>query len=180
MSKVNPANNIALVIVDWQERLFAAMPEDIRGQYLKNVANLKWFCTQLGIPIICSEQYPKGLGATVSLLQPVEAVEKISFSALNEPQFVASLEKLGRRHILLAGMETHICVAQTAHDLVAKDYPVWVVADGCLSRKKLDWKIALQRMVVDGARITTSEAIMFEILGDANHGLFKALSKRIK
>lgn len=180
MSKANPADNIVLVLIDWQERLFSAMPEGLRDENLKNATHLKWLADQLGIPVVVSEQYPKGLGPTLAALQPVDAIAKTSFSAMDNPEFVEKINALGKRHVLLSGMETHICVSQTAHDLCEANFPVWVVADACLSRKKTDWKISLQRMVVDGSRITTTEAIIFEILEKAEGDLFKALAKRIK
>ncbi len=109
-----------------------------------------------------------------------DAIPKTSFSAMAEPAFAARLQGLGKRHVLLSGMETHICVAQTCRDLREADYPVWLMADACLSRRKLDWKLSLQRMVVEGAQITTTETLIFDLLGTSSHPLFKQLSKRIK
>jgi nicotinamidase-related amidase len=180
MSDVDPADNVVLVLVDWQERLFQAMPEGVREQNLNNAETLAWICRELGIPVIVSEQYPKGLGSTLPGLQAEDAVSKTSFSAMQEPAFAAALGKLGSRHVLLSGMETHICVAQTCRDLREANHPVWLMADACLSRRKLDWKLALQRMVVDGAQITTTETLIFDLLGGSTHPLFKELSRRIK
>ena len=102
MSKANPADNIALVFIDWQERLFSAMPAAIGDEYLKNASHLRWLADRLNIPVVVSEQYPKGLGSTVDALQPVDAIAKTSFSAMDNPEFA----KRGRYLSLAMDMMT--------------------------------------------------------------------------
>jgi isochorismate hydrolase len=171
---------IMLCIVDVQEKLFLAMPEGVREDYIKNIANLKWMFEQLGFPILVTEQYPKGLGSTVSGLQPVEALDKMTFSIAQDEKIVQKITEVNPEQVVLCGMETHICVAQSCRDLSSAGIHVWVVADGCLSRKKEDWKFGLQRMVVDGGRLITTESVLFEIIETAEHPLFKEISKRVR
>ncbi|MBM74166.1 MAG: hydrolase [Proteobacteria bacterium] len=172
--------DILLMIVDWQEKLHNAMPEHLREEALKKASNLKWLFEELGHPIIITEQYPKGLGPTHTALQPVDAISKMSFSAIGNAQVVEQLKALQPQQVILVGMETHICISQTCRDLCQANIPVWCVTDACLSRHKVDWKYALQKMVVDGARLITAEAAMFEIIETAEHPLFKELSRRIR
>jgi isochorismate hydrolase len=172
--------DLLLMIIDWQERLHSVMPEGIRERALKNACNLKWLFEQLDLPVLVTEQYPKGLGHTVEALQPVEAIEKMSFSAISHQEVVDRLKSLQPKQVLLIGMEAHICIAQTSRDLCDAGIPVWCITDTCTSRRKEDWKYALQRMVVDGARLISAEAAMFEILATAEHPLFKDLSRRVR
>ena len=172
--------DLLLMIVDWQEKLHHAMPEHLRTKALKHASNLKWLFEELGYPVITTEQYPKGLGSTHPDLQPVQAISKMSFSAIANEAVVAELKKLQPQQVLLVGMETHICISQTCRDLCQANIPVWCITNACLSRHKEDWKYALQKMVVDGARLITAEAAMFEILETAEHPLFKELSRRIR
>jgi len=169
-----------LAIIDWQERLFPAMNPDFRDDALGRVANLKWLAQSLEMPVVVSEQYPRGLGPTVPDLAVEGAIAKTTFSAMEEPAFAAAVAAAGRSHVLLAGMETHICVAQTCRDLIAAETTVWVVADACLSRRRLDWELGLDRMRADGARVVSAEAALFELVGDARSPWFKALSQRIR
>ena len=180
MSHFMTAANCALLFIDWQERLFPVMNEKCRDRYLKNAENLHWLAKELDIPVLFSEQYPRGLGATLSALEATAPIEKITFSALQTPEFEQALSRLEKPHVILSGMETHICVAQTARDLGAAGYTVTVVADAVLSRRKLDWKIGLQRMTAEGCRISTTEGVLFEWLQRAGSETFKALSKRIR
>ena len=171
----------ALLLIDWQERLFPAMPEGVRESALNAAMNLRWLAGELGLPVLVSEQYPRGLGSTLPQLAGSPTIEKISFSAMREPAFADALGALSpRRDVLLSGMETHICVAQTARDLSAEGYRVWLIADACLSRRKLDWRLGLERAVADGCRVVSAEAALFELVGRAGTPLFKELSKRIR
>jgi hypothetical protein len=169
-----------LAVIDWQERLFPAMPEGLRDRALAQGANLTWLARSLDIPIVASEQYPRGLGPTLPDLEISQALPKTTFSAMRDPAFRQALEASGRSQVILSGMETHICVAQTARDLLASALEVWVVADACLSRRRLDWELGLDRMRADGARVVTAEAALFELLGEAAGPIFKELSRRIR
>jgi nicotinamidase-related amidase len=180
MSRRLDAEDTALLLVDWQVRLFGAMPEAHRDAALAQAANLRWLAGELGVPVITSEQYPRGLGPTLDDLAVDDAIEKSCFSAMSCTPFAERLAATGRRTILLTGMETHICVAQTAAELLDAGHRVHVVADACLSRRTLDWRIGIDRMVADGARPLTTEAVMFELIGAAGTPLFKEVSRRIK
>ena len=170
----------SLVAIDWQERLFPAMPEDIRGRALKHAGTLLWLARTLQMPVWVTEQYPKGLGHTLPELGVTQAFAKTAFSAWADPVFQDAFARDARRQVVLTGMETHICVAQSARDLLAAGHEVWVVADACLSRRRLDWQLGLERMRADGAKIVTAEAALFELLGEAGGPVFKEVSRRIR
>jgi nicotinamidase-related amidase len=170
----------ALAVIDWQERLFPAMPEGIRDQALARAETLLWLAGELAIPVVASVQYPKGLGPLLPQVDVPQPAEKTEFSAVRAPAFAAALRATGRSDVLVTGMETHICVAQTARDLVAAGFETWVAADACLSRRKLDWELGLERIRADGGRVVTTEAALFELVGRAGTPLFKELSRRIK
>ena len=175
----------ALLLVDWQERLFEAMPAGARDEARVRAANLRWLCSELELPMFASEQYPRGLGRTLPDLLIPDTVEKLSFSALRVEGLATRLADAlpsgsEPRNVLLAGMETHICVAQTARDLGLAGYRVWLVADACLSRRRFDWDMGVQRIHGDGAIIVSAEAALFELLGEAGTPLFKELSRRIR
>ena len=120
-----------------------------------------------------------GVGVSAAVLSaPRQCASSVVFlEALEASQ---ALEASGRSQVILSGMETHICVAQTARDLLASALEVWVVADACLSRRRLDWELGLDRMRADGARVVTAEAALFELLGEAAGPIFKELSRRIR
>lgn len=170
-----------LMIIDIQERLAAAM------QYGESVIDstdiLVTISKDMGIPILTTEQYPKGLGSTVEKLNrnldKDSIYEKISFTGYIE-QVISSLKQLGRKKVIVVGMEAHVCVLQTVRDLLADGYQVFVVADGVCSRTKQDYKIALNLMDVMGAVITGMEAVCFDLLKEAGTPLFKKISKLIK
>ena len=178
-ARITP-NNAALVIVDWQEKLYRVMDESRREQALKAASNLKWMAESTEMPVLISEQYPKGLGPTVLPLRGQPTVEKVTFSAMATEEFSNRLATLKREHVVVSGMETHICVAQTCRDLVDAGHTVWLVADACLSRRELDWELGVERIRADGARVVTSEAVLFDLLGTAKSPHFRELSKRIR
>ena len=180
MSQSMSKESCVLLFIDWQVRLFPVMPEKIRENNLKNASNLKWLAEQLGIPTLFSEQYPKGLGPTLDTLQPCDPLEKVTFSVLKTTALSEALSKENRPTVILSGMETHICVLQSAQDLVNAGYKVWVPADAVLSRHKLDWKMGLQTMVSMGCQLTSTESLCFSWLESAKNPHFKAFSKRIR
>ena len=186
MSSILHASSAVLAIIDWQERLFPAMDESRRAHALARTDDLIWLSRAMDIPVIASEQYPRGLGPTLPELKIEGAIPKTTFSALREPEFAealsaaAALSPTRRRQVVLTGMETHICVAQPSRDLLALDWEVWVVVDACLSRRELDWRMGIRRMKDDGARLVTAEAVLFELLGKAGGPLFKEISRRIR
>ena len=178
-ASLDPSSTLVAVI-DWQVRLFPAMEESRKSHALARTQDLIWLAGALDVPVLTSEQYPKGLGPTLPELGIETAFSKTSFSAMQEPTFADAFAASGRNQVVLTGMETHICVAQTCRDLRAKEIQVWVVADACLSRRPLDWQWGLERMREDGARIVTAEAVLFELLGQAGGPLFKEVSRRIR
>jgi isochorismate hydrolase len=173
--------NALLVVVDVQEALVRAMDQGVAQKVIRNITTLLTFAGQMKIPVAATEQYPRGLGKTVPEIQkhldPVEPVEKVSFSCCGTDAFNRHLETLGRTQILLTGMETHVCVLQTAADLVVRGFEVHVVADAVCSRRKPDWKVGLRWMETRGVTVTTTEIVTFQFLREAGTDEFKRLSK---
>tara|TARA_B110000037_G_C16988055_1_gene451873 strand:- start:162 stop:683 length:522 start_codon:yes stop_codon:yes gene_type:complete len=170
----------ALMLIDWQERLFPVMPEGIRERNLKQVSTLHWFAKETGMPTFVSEQYPKGLGATLSSLEVTGAISKTHFSAMKEEVFANKVKENLPETVILTGMETHICVLQTGLDLLALGCRVQVVVDGVLSRRELDWKTGLAQLEKAGADLVTTEGVLFAHLEKAGGSLFKGVSRRIR
>jgi hypothetical protein len=169
-----------VVVVDWQERLLPAMPQALQEAATRRAEAIVALAADLEIPVLRTEQYPKGLGPTVPSLRGAPTFEKITFSALGSSEFAQALVEAGRRQVLLLGMETHICVAQTACDLIGVGYQVHLLADACLSRRKLDWKVGVDKVRSEGARIATVESIGFELLGLAGTPTLMAFRQRIR
>jgi nicotinamidase-related amidase len=172
------ADRAALLVVDIQEAFRDVIPGAdaviARTQILARAATL------LELPIIVSEQYPKGLGKTVSELDDVLAgalvVEKTTFSAAHAPSF-----SLGARNqVIVCGIETHICVAQSVLDLLATDVEVWLACDALGSRVADDRALAIQRLSLAGAVPSSTESICFELLKDAKNAHFKEIQGLIK
>jgi len=175
-------NRCVLVLIDFQEKLFPHVYEYQR--VLARIDLLLCAANLLQIPLLLTEQYPKGLGNTIEeirkALPQVQPLEKMDFSCVQAAGFKERLSSLQRDQIVLAGIETHICVAQTAMDLVSKGERVFVVADATSSRRPLDAQVALQRLEQSGLTVTTTEAVVFEWLRRAGTDEFKALQPKIK
>jgi nicotinamidase-related amidase len=171
-----------LLIVDIQERLAAIMKE--KDKIVKNCLHLIELAKMLEIPVMVTEQYPKGLGRTVSELQtavPVyKPIEKTAFDCCGEPAFVTEIKKLGKKKVIMTGMETHICVLQTTIGLLQEGLTVHVVRDAICSRTKENWKTGISFMRDAGAVITCTETVLFQILKVAGTEEFKKISQRIK
>lgn len=177
----------ALLVVDIQDRLVTAMPADALADVTRNTAILITAADQLGLPIVVSQQYPKGLGATarpvedaLAAARGVHRFDKIAFSAAAAPAFAALAAGLGRDQWILCGMESHVCVYQTARDLVARGWDVHVCADAVCSRTAANREIGLGLMARAGAVISSTEACVFDLLGRAGTDEFRALSRVIK
>ena len=177
----------ALIVVDIQDRLLPAMPADTVADMMRNSAILITAADQLGLPIVVSQQYPKGLGGTarpiedaLAKVRGVHRFDKLEFSAAAAPAFAALAPGLGRDQWLVCGMETHVCVYQTARDLVARGWAVHVCADAVSSRTPANREIGLGLMARAGAVITSTEVCVFDLLGRAGSDEFRALSKVIK
>ncbi|WP_245156617.1 hydrolase [Clostridium aminobutyricum] len=181
-----------LVAIDFQEKLMPVMHdakklEQTMGKLIKG-------CRHIGVPVLVTQQYTKGLGATIEKLSDAltqaldensekavfEPIEKTSFSAMGEPEFVKALEASGKKTVIMTGIEAHICVQQTTLDLLEAGYQVFLVEDAVESRSKADKKTALRRMAQSGAIETTYEAVLFELVGGAKQPGFKQISAIVK
>jgi nicotinamidase-related amidase len=138
----------------------------------------------LDVPIMITEQYPKGLGTTIpqisEVLGTLRSVEKIAFSCCDEPGFQQVLEETSRKNVIISGIEAHVCVLQTAVDLISSGYQPVVVADCISSRNPEDKNVALDRMRTEGSMVTTCESILFELAGTARTEEFKTISGLVK
>jgi nicotinamidase-related amidase len=159
-------NNSLLVLVDIQERLLPKIHD--HAPLLKNALALVESCKILNVPVLVTEQYPEGIGPTVAALKPAldqcAPIGKRTFSCCREPRFMQALKESGRKQIILAGIETHVCVFQTAADLVREGYAVEVVSDAVGSRTAENKTIGLARMRALGADIGSVESCLFELL----------------
>jgi nicotinamidase-related amidase len=180
--KILAREKTALLLIDIQEKILAVM--NGQEQVIKNSLNLIRGFKALNIPIFYTEQYPKGLGPTASpLLKELEGlsvIQKMTFSCSGVPNFFARLLDNNVSQVVIAGIESHICVQQTALDLLANGFQVDIAADATSSRKETDYKIALERMRTHGAEITTTEAILFELVAISDTDEFKEISRIIK
>lgn len=171
-----------LLVVDMQDRLLPHM-EDHAG-VLEHCRRIVRAAQILDVPILCTEQYPKGLGPTVAplrdVLSEVPVLEKLAFSCCGAEGFVASVNATGRRQVIVVGIETHVCVQQTVLDLLAESLSVYVAADAVSSRRPLDRQVALDRMRQAGAVVTTAESVIFEWLGVAGTAEFKAVAQLVR
>ena len=177
------ANLSQLIIVDIQSKLSPAMPKDGMQQVIKNSAILAQAAQILAISTIVTEQYPQGLGETMpeimQYLIQTKPIAKIAFSACGEPKFNQQLHR-DKPQIVLAGMEAHICVLQTALDLLQLGKQVFVVEDAIISRNASNKANAVARLRDAGGVITNTESMVFEWLGDASQKSFKTISQLIK
>ena len=177
------AQQSQLVIIDMQVRLVPAMPQDTMQVAIKNCGIMAQAANILSVPVIVTEQYPKGLGETLpdisQHLANVNIISKTAFSAYGEPKFKQQLQR-DKSAIVLTGMEAHICVLQTALALQAIGKQVFVVEDAVISRAAANKANAMARLRDAGCVISNTESVVFEWLSNANHEAFKAFSKLIK
>lgn len=176
-------NSAVLVVIDVQEKLCRAMDEKVLERLVANTAILQEAAQELGIPVIATEQYVKGLGATLPALKeriPDSAIEKMTFSCCGERPFPDRLKELGRKQVIVTGMETHVCVLQTVLELLDEGYAVHVVRDAVMSRRKDNWFIGIEAAHDAGAVITSTEAALFQLLKVAGTDEFKKLSKLVR
>jgi nicotinamidase-related amidase len=175
------AAQTALLVVDIQERLCSAMEPQALERMLNRTGAAIEGAKVLHFPIFVTEQYAKGLGPTHAQVRERlggrKPFEKLEFSAA-VPEVVAALEV--RKQVLLVGMETHICVFQTARDLVEKGFEVWLCADAVLSRTAEDRRVGLDLCKEAGARVTTVESALFDMMGRAGTPEFKVVSAAVR
>ena len=171
----------ALLVVDIQERLAPAMPEAVLQQVIRNSTILIDAARRLGLPIVVSQQYPKGLGPTLPAIeQALAGAEKLHRFDKLEFSAAPGTPNVGRDQWIVCGMEAHVCVYQTARGLVARGWQTHVVADAICSRTKANWKIGRKLIEHAGAIVTSTEVCVFDLLERAGSDDFKALSKLIK
>lgn len=172
----------ALVVVDVQGKLAELMSG--KETLFANIAILIKAANTLGIPIIWCQQAPDALGPTVDqlaeLLEDTEPIDKYTFSCCSNLDFFTRIKELKRSHVILAGIEAHICIYQTAMDLMDMEIDVNVIADAVASRTPENKDIALQRLNAEGASLSTTEMALFELLKDAKHPNFKDIAKLVK
>lgn len=176
------AASSALLVVDIQQRLLphVRMPQTV----IDNTTVLLKAARRLDVPVLVSEQYPRGLGATVPELTPLvtagETIEKLHFSCIGEDTFANRFRALGRSQAVVVGLEAHVCVLQTVEGLLASGTDTFVVEDATSSRVEKSHAAAMARLGEAGARIVTTEMVVFEWLGKAGTPAFKELSALIK
>ena len=177
------ADQCALLVIDIQEKL---LPPIFRREHLvKNSQLLIRLASVLKIPTIATTQYAKGLGETVTEIRsilPREAIDKQAFSCFGSDAFCSVLKRLpGRRNtVLLCGMESHICVMQTALGALREGYLVHVASDAVSSRSEWNWKIGIERMRAAGAVISSTEMMIYELLRNSGTDAFKEMLKWLK
>jgi len=173
------ADQSCLLVTDIHEKLMAALPDGER--VIATSAWLIQIAQALRIPVLASEQYPKGLGPTVAAVSrwlPEGAfMEKIHFGCIAEPACRERISAINRQQWILVGAEAHVCVLQTALGLLETGREVYVVADGVASRRLEDAEIALARLRAEGARVVTREMVAFEWLHQAGTDLFRDISR---
>jgi nicotinamidase-related amidase len=177
------ARQAALVVVDMQESF--RQPINDFSEVAARVALVAHAARLLGVPVVVTEQYPKGLGHTAAEIRAVlpedfAPVEKTAFSSCGAQRFVERLEEAGARQVVLCGIEAHICVNQTAHDLLARGYRVHLLTDCITARATHNRHVGLQKMQQSGALPSSTEMALFELMRDARHEQFKAIQKLIK
>ena len=176
------ANTSCLVLVDVQEKLTPLVHES--DKFLSHILWLLKAATMLDIPVIVAEQYPKGLGHTVAAIKSAlpagtPIISKTSFSCAQDDNWLNQLKKLDRSQIVIMGIETHVCVLQTALDLLQEDLDVYVLADAVASRHIEDHKYALDRMHGEGVVVATREMAVFEWLKESDTDIFREVSKTL-
>ena len=173
-----------LVVIDVQEKLCLAMDEKVLAKLVKNTGILLDTAAELNVPVLITEQYVKGLGATLPELKEKGAAaacyEKMSFSSCGSAEFIEKLKSTGRKQVIIAGMETHVCVLQTVIELREAGFDVHLVKDAVMSRDKRNWQTAIEAMTLTGAVPTCTEAVMFQLLKVAGTEEFKKLSKLVR
>lgn len=179
------AGRSVLLVVDIQTRLAAAMEAGALETVLRNASVLLQGASALGLPVLATEQYPQGLGSTHETIKahlPAQArvFDKTAFSCCAAAGLLDAAHASGRQQVVLAGMEAHVCVLQTAVDLHASGWQVHVVEDAVCSRREPNKRNALARLQQAGVVVTNTESVLFEWLRDARHPEFKRIAALVK
>ena len=178
------ATKSALIVVDIQEKLLPPIFE--KDRLVRNSQLLLRLARIVGLPVLATTQYSKGLGATVpeiaSLLPPGEVMDKTAFSCFGSDQFCSAVNKLpgDRNTLIVCGMETHICVLQTVLGALNQGFLVHVASDAVSSRTEWNWQIGLRRMEVAGALISSTETVIYELLRASGTPAFKHMLQYLK
>lgn len=174
-----------LAVIDVQERLARVI--DGIDEVERNITRLVSGSSLLGVPTIVTEQYPKGIGPTTDTIRSAfesvgafEPIQKMCFSSWECGEFADRIRESGRLQIVVAGIEAHVCVYQTCLDLLEEGFGVWVAADAVSSRTARNREIALQRLVSEGARLTSTEMALFEMTVESGTDTFKSIAKLVK
>ncbi|OGO14670.1 MAG: hydrolase [Chloroflexi bacterium RBG_16_48_7] len=175
-------DNTILIAIDFQEKLVRAMYQ--KEKLIENTQKLIKGLQVLEVPVISTEQNPQGLGVTIpeiaSLFPEYRALPKFSFSCCSDRDIARDIGNSGRSQVLIAGIEAHVCVYQTAMDLMRLGYEVQIVSDCVSSRSPENINVAIERLRSEGAKITSLEMALFELLGKAEGPKFKEISKIVK
>ncbi|MFZ0453957.1 MAG: hydrolase [Ignavibacteriaceae bacterium] len=180
--KILLRDSTALLLIDIQEKILNVMlsKDKLIGNCIKLIKGFK----VLNLPVFFTEQYPKGLGSTTHFLQKelegLSAIQKTSFSCYGAGNLFQRLKDNNIKQVVIAGIESHVCVQQTVLDLLANNFQVDVCADAVSSRKETDLNIALERMRSNNAEITSVESVLFELLQESRTEEFKKISAIIK
>ena len=179
---LDPSRTV-LAVIDVQESFRPHIPDF--SEVAARCALVAHAAQLLGVTVVVTEQYPKGLGRTAAEIAAVlpegfEPIEKTAFSSCGAQPFVSRLEAVGARQVLLCGIEAHVCVNQTAHDLLARGLQVHVLTDCVSSRSESNRRTGLDKMFRSGALPSSTELALFELMRDARHEQFKAIQKLIK
>jgi nicotinamidase-related amidase len=174
------AADTALLVIDVQDKLVPLIAD--AAAMVRNIAFLIDAARLLHMPVLATEQYPKGLGSTVpELLKRLpERPDKVAFSCAAVPSVVETLHREARPKVVLAGIESHVCVLQTALDLLALDFRVYLPVDAISARSRLDHELAMRRLEKAGAIVTSSEGVVFECTGTSAHPAFKQISALVQ
>jgi len=177
------SSNSVLVVIDVQEKLCKAMDEKVLERLVRNSGILMEAAAELAIPVVATEQYVKGLGETLPELKARladPALEKMTFSCCGDSAFVEKIRDLGRKQVIVVGMETHVCVLQTVIELLDAGFIVHLVRDAVMSRRKDNWFTGIEMSRAAGAVISSTEAVLFQLLKVAGTDAFKKLSKLVR
>jgi len=177
------AGHTALVIIDMQEAFRASISDF--AEIAVRIALMAHAAQLLGVPVIVTEQYPKGLGHTAGEIRAVlpeslALIEKTAFSSCGAQEFIAQLEGHGARQVIVCGIEAHVCVNQTTHDLLARGLQVHLLTECITARAAHNRQTGLDKMQQSGALPSSIEMALFELMRDARHAQFKAVQKLIK
>jgi nicotinamidase-related amidase len=185
VDRLDPAGSL-LLVVDVQERLASAMPPPAMSQLVTNATLLLEAARLLGVSAVASEQYPKGLGSTVAPIAEklralgVQPIDKLTFDACSEPRVAEVIARRSPRAVVLLGLETHVCVLQTACELARRGYDVRVVGDAVASRREDHRAMGLSLCERAGAFVMPAETVVFDWMQRAGTAEFKAISKLLR